>query len=224
MLAELTTVVGLAALVVAVVWRGVTRRRVRQRVEAMLCDPDAQVRLDGAGIVGDIGLARFGTALLERVRIEADPAVLDALGEAVARNQRPLDDPGLIELRVLGEQEDGRSSTPCRVVAAAGAPGRGCRRRFDPSGLGPPGRVRLPAPTHPTGLPMDTPDLREQLSALLGKTSCMSEPAGWTRDRHRHRRWGGRPGWRSSGLSSDWANESWGPTSIRWRWAFAWPM
>ena len=120
MLVDASIAVAVVGLLVAWVWRWRDRAAIRRRVVLMLGDPDAAVRRQAAVLVGDLGLARYGSAVLARTRLETDGPVLDALSDAVARNQwEPLADADLMDLRMWAAQlaEPSPAETPPPVAA-----------------------------------------------------------------------------------------------------------
>lgn len=92
---------GLAAVLVAVVWRALSRRRSRRLMERAITDLDPAVRRAAIRLVTEVSLARNAGLLLSRVKEEDDPTVIEELVRSVSRNQwEPTDRPAVVELRL----------------------------------------------------------------------------------------------------------------------------
>jgi hypothetical protein len=97
--------VGIALLALGVDWRirAVRRRHAdfRDRVCGALDDPDPVARRAAVGVIVQHGLSAIAGLLLDAIAKETDFTVLDAIAEAVARNQwEPSDRPHVFELRL----------------------------------------------------------------------------------------------------------------------------
>jgi hypothetical protein len=70
-------------------------------VQTALRDPDPLARRAAASVIVQQGLSTVAGLLLESIRGERDPSVLDAIAEAVARNQwEPSNRPDVLEVRL----------------------------------------------------------------------------------------------------------------------------
>jgi carbamoyl-phosphate synthase large subunit len=98
---------GVAVIAGSLVWRGRSRRAAVRQVRLALLDPDPATRRAAVYLASERGLAPYADLLLERTRQEHDKAVLEALGEAVARNQwEPADAASLVDLRVWARRHE----------------------------------------------------------------------------------------------------------------------
>jgi hypothetical protein len=116
-------------------WRGRALRRdqVRARLKAALADPDPAVRKAAVAVSAQRGLSELAELLLDASARERDEEVLDAIAEAVARNQwEPLDDPVLLELRLWARRRFEERRLPRVVPAQAGPEGARGRDRVVP--------------------------------------------------------------------------------------------
>jgi hypothetical protein len=105
----LTLGVGIALLTLGVDWRVRTlrhrRAEFRGRVGEALHDPDPMARRAAAAVIVQQGLIEAAEQLFEATRRETDPAVLDAIAEAVARNQwEPSRRADVLELRLWAQR------------------------------------------------------------------------------------------------------------------------
>lgn len=111
---------GIAALVIAFVWRFVVingrRRRLRRGLEA----PDPQDRARAGIVLVDEGLQRSARPLLAHLAAEADPRVCHAIALAVARRQwEPVDTLRVRQLREWASQELQRRGEPVQSFGPA---------------------------------------------------------------------------------------------------------
>jgi hypothetical protein len=109
MIADAPTLgLGLALLAAGLDWRvrAIRRRRAdfRSRARAALDDQDPATRRAAVAVVAKQGLSAVAELLLEAIRRERDGSVLDAIAEAVARNQwEPSHRPEVFELRLWAQ-------------------------------------------------------------------------------------------------------------------------
>jgi hypothetical protein len=99
---------GVALLAAGVDWRvrAIRRRRAdfRRRARSALDDHDPTTRRAAVAVVAQQGLSAVTELLLETTRRESDGSVLDAIAEAVARNQwEPSQRPEVFELRLWAQ-------------------------------------------------------------------------------------------------------------------------
>lgn len=136
----LTLGIGLTLLALGVDWRIRTlrhrRAEFRGRASKALEDPDPIARRAAAAVIVQQGLIEAAEQLLEATRRETDPAVLDAIAEAVARNQwEPSRRADVLELRLWAQrrlEERARGLTrdePARARTLTHWPSRRPERR-----------------------------------------------------------------------------------------------
>jgi hypothetical protein len=110
MIADAPTLgIGVALLAAGVDWRvrAIRRRRAdfRRRARSALDDQDPATRRAAVAVVAQQGLSAVAELLLETTRRESDGSVLDAIAEAVARNQwEPSHRPEVFELRLWAQR------------------------------------------------------------------------------------------------------------------------
>jgi hypothetical protein len=100
----LTLGLGIALLALGVDWRVRTLRHRRAEFRGAaakaLTDPDPTARRAAAAVIAQQGLVEAAEQLLAATRSETDAAVLDAIADAVARNQwEPSRRADVLELR-----------------------------------------------------------------------------------------------------------------------------
>lgn len=105
----LTLGIGVTLLALGVDWRvrELRHRRAefRDLASTALADPDPVARRAAAVVIVQQGLIDAAAPLLEATRRETDPAVLDAIAEAVARNQwEPSRRADVLELRLWAQR------------------------------------------------------------------------------------------------------------------------
>lgn len=106
-------ILGVALLVIGLIWRGAAIAAGRVRLAQALTAPDAATRTSAIEIAASHGLDRHARALLKVVEADADPHVLDALAHAVVRNTwEPADNPRTVELRLWAERRRAGDSAP----------------------------------------------------------------------------------------------------------------
>jgi hypothetical protein len=127
-------------------------------VQQLLRAPDPSARRSALELVGNDGLAAHAGALVELVRHETDPAVLDAVADLVARNSwEPADQPRLVELRLWAR---GRLSAQQTTQPAPLAQARSPRPQPEPP-------RKEPAPQEPRPLRVDGDPLLRRLERAL---------------------------------------------------------
>jgi hypothetical protein len=110
MIADAPTLgLGIALLAAGVDWRvrAIRRRRAdfRRRARSALEDQDPATRRAAVAVVAQQGLSAVAELLLETTGRESDGFVLDAIAEAVARNQwEPSHRPEVFELRLWAQR------------------------------------------------------------------------------------------------------------------------
>ena len=105
-----------------IAWRVRARRRPVVMLRRALLNPDVATRRAAVSIAAERGLRPYVQVFAERTRNETDPSVLDAMAEAVARNQwEPANTPALLQLR-LWAQSRALHTAPVDRAAAAPAP------------------------------------------------------------------------------------------------------
>lgn len=109
---------GAAMIGAAVAWRATARRGARSAVEAALVSPKSASRLAALRIIAAEGIAPYADALRDRVGVERDPEVRQALAEVIAQSQwEPAGDESLVELRLWAHRQLG-SEQPAAPAAA----------------------------------------------------------------------------------------------------------
>ena len=118
--------VGALLLIGAFGWRCWHRARMRTRIAEALDHPDPRRRRAGVLVATEQGLRAHSDLLADHLNRERDPAVLDALVDAVLRTSwEPADQPALLALRLWAHQR--RPALPAaaqraELAAAAGDP------------------------------------------------------------------------------------------------------
>jgi hypothetical protein len=155
--------VGVALLVGAAGWRTAVRYRAKQRVRQLLHAPDPSARRSALDLVGNDGLSAHAGALVDLVRAETDPTVLDAVADLVGRNSwEPADQPRLIDLRLWARGRlTAQQTTQAPHLAREGIP----RPQPEP----PQPEPRAPRPAEPRPLRLDRDPLLRRLERALGE-------------------------------------------------------
>ena len=122
--------IGLVLLLAALAWRAAARPPGGSAsLRRALRDPDPAVRRTALTIAAQRGLAENASLLLELSRLERDPSVVEALADAVVRNQwEPTSSVALVRLRLWAQEQVDRAQreTPApEKVAPVGAPVNG---------------------------------------------------------------------------------------------------
>jgi len=106
-LAIAVLLVAAALVAVAVVWRARSGWQARQVVVEALTSSDPRRRQAGVVMVSNEGLARFVEPLARLASVETDPEVIEALVQAIRRNQwEPATHPLLVRLRLWAAARD----------------------------------------------------------------------------------------------------------------------
>ncbi len=93
--------VGIALVAAAIVWQTLMRRHSRTFLVRALSDPDPAQRRAALDVVAARGVERHVPLLLDRIEVETDPTVVQAIAEMVARNQwLPVDRADVAMLRM----------------------------------------------------------------------------------------------------------------------------
>ena len=125
-------------------WRLIVTWRIRRQLISLLGSADPATRAGTLAVLVAEGIERFAPALLRMSETETDPAVLNALAEAVSRTQAmPARTPDLISLRLWAAVRTGAGARPARP---ASIPGEGVVISNGSATDGSAGRHRLPAP------------------------------------------------------------------------------
>ena len=94
-------------------WRLVVGWRIRRRLISLLGSADPATRAATLTILVAEGIERFAPALLHMAQTEKDPAVLNAMAEAVSRTQAmPARTPTMISLRLWAATRQGAAASP----------------------------------------------------------------------------------------------------------------
>jgi hypothetical protein len=150
---------GIAAIVIAVVWRLLVVQRQRRRLRAGLEAPDPQDRARAGIVLADEGLHRSARTLLGHVARETDPRVTHAIALAVARRQwEPVDTLRVRQLREWASQELARHG------AGVSSFGPAVTRLSDMGGPRPPDADSPPAPAAPDAVPAPASSRPEELA------------------------------------------------------------
>lgn len=97
---------GIAAVLIALVWRSLVVNGRRRRIRKRLRSPDPQERARAGILLVDEGLHRSARVLLAHVATEPDPRASHAIALAVARRQwEPVDSLRVRQLREWASQE-----------------------------------------------------------------------------------------------------------------------
>jgi hypothetical protein len=142
--------VGIGLVLAAALWRWGHRRAAARRLVAALRDPVTARRRAAIEVAAEQGLRPFARHLLELAEQEYDPAVVDALVDAVLRNTwEPAGDRTVQELRLWAHAEHAARAPRPRAVWTEPAP-RGPEPTPPPSSSP---RHAAPAPRPPAALP-----------------------------------------------------------------------
>ena len=129
-------------------WRLIVTRRIRRHLIGLLGSADPATRAGTLTLLVAEGLEQFAPALRLMVQTETDPAVLNALVEAVNRSQvMPARTTDLISLRLWAATRSGAVALPSRPEAI---PIEGVVISNASAKDGSAGRHRLPAPAVPS--------------------------------------------------------------------------
>ena len=141
---------GCLLIAAGITWRLVVTWRIRRRLIGLLGSADPATRAGTLTILVAEGIERFAPALRRMSETETDPAVLDALAEAVSRTQAmPARTPDLISLRLWAATRQGTGASlarPASVPSAPTVPSEGAVINNGSATNGSGGRHRLPIP------------------------------------------------------------------------------
>lgn len=103
---------GALLLVVAVLWRGRSRRRTGVGLTVALRDGDPARRAAAVRVATEQGLRAYAAVLAKLIDVERDPRVLAALAEGVLRNSwEPADRPAILRLRLWAHEAQARGTS-----------------------------------------------------------------------------------------------------------------
>lgn len=135
---------GVAAVLIALVWRSLVVNGRRRRMRKRLRSPDPQERARAGILLVDEGLHRSARVLLAHVASEVDPRVCHAIALAVARRQwEPVDSLRVRQLREWAAQELERRGEDVHAFGPA------VTRLSDMGGPRPPDEKTTPATSNP---------------------------------------------------------------------------
>jgi carbamoyl-phosphate synthase large subunit len=113
--ALLLLAVGALLIALGVGWRLIVTRRIRRQLISLLRSADPATRAATMTLLVAEGIDRFAPTLRSMSETETDPAVLNALAEAVNRTQvMPARTPDMISLRLWAATRTGAAALPAR--------------------------------------------------------------------------------------------------------------